>query len=486
MDIRSGFLKENGWIMPIVSELQRDRVALLLTLNVLVFVGYAVAVVMLVAVPSVWLVTFLIVGLAYNVFELWQSSPYKQPPDAVGDRARSDSRPGSTVAPPRLGRTHRTDPVLGTQGFSVGREPLAQRLAELQASMPLAPAGIIKSAAHSAEVSISIAPTEADAAVLAELPAEVLAIAESESVEIIADTNANMVVPTDAETAATIMTNVAAANDPHVEDMVDAELPVLHTRVDAVLEAAESASPVMPEILVTTGDAVLKVDTEISGMTAAELVSVELDVSTVNIVEVTEPVPESVVAEARAAAPAISQLDDPLNTAVSAAATVAEDRVEEAVQPHVEAEPAVAVASILVPPVTYLAGRRRDVVDIVIASLVSDAKRVQPSTEPVTEEQPALAAKARTPSESLAMLRSELARTRSSASPAAQARAPVPPRKPLGAARKPGKSPADGTRDRVMFVWHGRHFLAPIEGRHPLRVAQSLYDFMVEEAMEHG
>jgi hypothetical protein len=37
-----------------------------------------------------------------------------------------------------------------------------------------------------------------------------------------------------------------------------------------------------------------------------------------------------------------------------------------------------------------------------------------------------------------------------------------------------------------MFVWHGRHFLAPMEGRHPLRVAQSLYDFMVEEAMERG
>ena len=486
MNIRSDFLNETGCTMPIVSELQRDRVALLLTLNVLVFVGYAVAVVMLVAVPSVWLVTFLIVGLAYNVFELWQSSPYKQPPDAVGDRARSDSRSGSTVAPPRLGRTHRTDPVLGTQGFAVGRESLAQRLAELQASIPLQTIGSIEAIVQSAEVSISIAPTEAEAAVLAELPAQMLANPESESVEITADTNASLVAPTDAETAATIMTNVAAANDPHLEDIVDAELPVLHTRVDAVLEAAESASPVMPEILVTTSDAVLKVDTDIAGTTTAELVSVELDVSKVNLVEVTEPVLESVVAETRSEQPLISLMDDPFNTAVSAAAIVAEDRVEEAAQLHVEAEPAVAVASLVVPQVTYLAGRRRDVVDIVIASIASDAKRAQPSTTPVTEEQPPLAAKVRTPSESLAMLRNELARTRSSSSPAAQARAPVAPRKPLGAARKPGKSPADGTRDRVMFVWHGRHFLAPIEGRHPLRVAQSLYDFMVEEAMEHG
>lgn len=97
--------------MPIVSELQRDRVALLLTLNVLVFVGYAVTVVMLVAAPSVWFVSFLIVGLAYNVVELCQSSPYRQPPDVVGLRARSNTKPAVTVALPKLSRADRTDPA---------------------------------------------------------------------------------------------------------------------------------------------------------------------------------------------------------------------------------------------------------------------------------------------------------------------------------------------------------------------------------------
>ncbi len=83
--------------MPIVSELQRDRVVLLLTLNVLLFVGYAVTVVMQVAIPSLWLVAFLIIGLAYNVIELWQSSPYKQSPNAVGMRARSQTRATAVV-----------------------------------------------------------------------------------------------------------------------------------------------------------------------------------------------------------------------------------------------------------------------------------------------------------------------------------------------------------------------------------------------------
>ncbi|MBM4204858.1 MAG: hypothetical protein FJ194_12015 [Gammaproteobacteria bacterium] len=56
------------------------------------------------------------------------------------------------------------------------------------------------------------------------------------------------------------------------------------------------------------------------------------------------------------------------------------------------------------------------------------------------------------------------------------------------ATRAPERSPqvADNTRDKVMFVWHERHFPAPLEGRHPLRVAQSLYDFMVEETMERS
>ncbi len=438
--------------MPIVSELQRDRVALLLTLNVLVFVGYAVAVVMLVAVPSVWLVTFLMVGLAYNVIELWQSSPYKQPPDAVGDRARSDTKPAPAVAPPRLGHTHRTDPVLGTQGIVIGRESLSQRLAGLQASIPLPTAGNIEHTIQSAEASIPMGTTEADA-VLTELPAEMLTNTGSELVEVIADSKTSMGAPADAEAAAIIMTSVVAANDPQVADMPEAELPMPQTM--------DEAAP------------------------HAELVSAESEVPTPNIVQIIEPVLESVAEEASPTEPLLLQVDGALTT-TPAAATVSEDRVEDAAQHTVEADPVFAVASASFPLITHVAGRRRDVVDIVIASLVSEAKRAQPATKPVTDEQSALAAKVRTPSESLAMLRNELARTRGSAGSGAPAKPPVRPHKPLGAARKPGKSPADGTRDRVMFVWHGRHFLAPIEGRHPLRVAQSLYDFMVEEAMEHG
>lgn len=438
--------------MPIVSELQRDRVALLLTLNVLVFVGYAVAVVMLAAVPSVWMVTFLMVGLAYNVIELWQSSPYKQPPDAVGDRARSDTKPAPAVAPPRLGHTHRTDPVLGTQGIVIGRESLSQRLAGLQASIPLPAAGNIEPTIQSAEASIPMGTTEADA-VLTELPAEMLTHAGSELVERIADSKTSMGAPADAEAAAMIMTSVVAANDPQVADMPEAELPMPQTM--------DEAAP------------------------HAELVSAESEVPTLNDLQITEPVLELVAEEASPTEPALSQVDDSLTT-TPAAVTVTEDRVEDTAQHTVEADPVFAVASAAIPLITHVAGRRRDVVDIVIASLVSEAKRAQPATKPVTDEQSALAAKVRTPSESLAMLRNELARTRGSAGSGAPAKPPVTPHKPLGAARKPGKSPADGTRDRVMFVWHGRHFLAPIEGRHPLRVAQSLYDFMVEEAMEHG
>ena len=439
--------------MPIVSELQRDRVALLLTLNVLVFVGYAVAVVMLVAVPSVWLVTFLMVGLAYNVIELWQSSPYKQPPDAVGDRARSDTKPAPAVAPPRLGHTHRTDPVLGTQGIVIGRESLSQRLAGLQASIPLPTAGNIEPTIQSSEASMPMRTTTEADAVLTELPAEMLTNTGSELVEVIADSKTSMGAPADAEAAAIIMTSVVAANDPQVADMPEAELPMPQTM--------DEAAP------------------------HAELVSAESEVPTPNIVQIIEPVLESVAEEASPTEPLLLQVDDALTT-TPAAATVSEDRVEDAAQHTVEADPVFAVASAAIPLITHVAGRRRDVVDIVIASLVSEAKRAQPATKPVTDEQSALAAKVRTPSESLAMLRNELARTRGSAGSGAPAKPPVRPHKPLGAARKPGKSPADGTRDRVMFVWHGRHFLAPIEGRHPLRVAQSLYDFMVEEAMEHG
>lgn len=55
---------------------------------------------------------------------------------------------------------------------------------------------------------------------------------------------------------------------------------------------------------------------------------------------------------------------------------------------------------------------------------------------------------------------------------------------PLSAARRPIR-PVQ-RRDRVMFVWYGQHYLSPLEGRHPLRVARSLYEFMLEDLGEQG
>ena len=223
--------------MPIVSELQRDRVALLLTLNVLLFVGYAVTVVMQVAIPSLWLVAFLIIGLAYNVIELWQSSPYKQSPNAVGMRARSQTRTTAVVGLPKLGRTHRADPVLGTQGIAGGRESLSQRLAELQASLPLQNVTENEVVAQSVEASIAMETTEADAAVLSELPVEMRENTESEWIESIAESNANIVTPHAPEPTAMILTSVVAANDAEASDIPDTGSPVLNTMDEAALEA---------------------------------------------------------------------------------------------------------------------------------------------------------------------------------------------------------------------------------------------------------
>lgn len=476
--------------MPIVSEIQRDRVALLLTLNVLLFVGYAVAVVILVAVPSIWLVAFLIVGLAYNVIELWQSSPYKQSPDAVGMRARSQIKPNPVVASPKLGRAHRTDPMLGTQGIASGRESLSQRLAELQASLPLQNVTDNEVVAQSVEASIAMEMTEADAAVLSELPVEMLENTESEWIEHIAESNATIATPHTPEPTAMILTGVVAANDAQASDNPDTGSPVLNTLDEAALETAVQAPSMEAEIVTTTAEAAMAVNAGIHDLIGVEVAPAVPEVPALNVEQnippALEPVFESVAEEVPVAEPALAQIDNSVTMSPPVIAAVAADRFEGTAEASVEVEAEPAVASVAIPVVTHLAGRRRNVVDIVIASIVSDAKRLPPSKPTVPDEQPALAAKVRTPSESLAMLRKELAKTRGNAGAAAQARAPAAPRKPLGAPRKPGKSPADGTRDRVMFVWHGRHFLAPIEGRHPLRVAQSLYDFMVEETMEHG
>jgi len=503
LDIRSGFFTGNGYIMPIVSELQRDRVALLLTLNVLLFVGYAVTVVMQVAIPSVWLVAFLIIGLAYNVIELWQSSPYKQSPDAVGMRARSMTKPAAVVGVPKLGRALRTDPVLGTQGITIGRESLSQRLAELQASMPLQNVPVNEVAAQSVEASSAMQTTEADAAVLSELPAEMLETTVTESIErfqeinVIANVIANVinVAPAAPEPMAMILTGGVAANDAQVSDNPDTGSPVRNTMDEAAPEAEVQAPSIGAlsigsEIVSTTAESTMVDDVSLPDLFGVEVASAVPEAPEQNVEQIftpaVEPGLDSVAEAVPVAEPLSAQVDDVTTASLPVIAAASENRIEGAVEPSVEVVAEQAVASVAIPVVTHLAGRRQDVVDIVIASMVSDAKRPQPAKPTVADEQPALAAKVRTPSESLAMLRSELAKTRGHAGAAAQARAPAAPRKPLGAARKPGKSPADGTRDRVMFVWHGRHFLAPIEGRHPLRVAQSLYDFMVEEAMEHG
>jgi hypothetical protein len=474
--------------MPIISELQRDRVALLLTLNVLLFVGYAVTVVTAIAVPNIWLVTVLIVGLAYNVIELWLSSPYKQPPDVVGMRARTLTKPATAGTAPRLGRAHRTEPVLGAQGITSGRVSLSQRLAELQSSMSLQTAGDIEPTGQSVEASRVMGTTEADEAVLSELPEELRENAGSESSKNIAERYGNIAVPPETENAGMIMTSVVAANDALGSDLPDSRSLLLHAKDEAPLDAVEQASSIAPEIVAATGAAAMVVDAGIPGLAATAMTAVESEVSTLNTVQITEPVHELTAEQVPSGEPVLSQVDDSVTTRSPVIAAVSEDRFESATASsvEVEVEPAPAVASVAIPAVIHWAGRRRDVVDIVIASMASDTKSPQPAKQPVADEQPALAAKVRTPSESLAMLRQELARTRGTAGTADHAKAPAVPRKPLGAARKPAKSPADGTRDRVMFVWHGRHFLAPIEGRHPLRVAQSLYDFMVEEAMEHG
>ncbi len=388
--------------------------------------------------------------------------------------------------------------MLGTQGIAGGRESLSQRLAELQASLPLQNVTENEVAAQSVEASIAMETTEADAAVLSELPVEMLENTESEWIEQIAESNATIVTPHAPEPTAMILTGVVAANDAQASDNPDTVSPVLNTLDEAALEAAVQALSIESEIVTTTAEAAMVVNAGIHDLIGVEVASAVPEVPALNVEQnippalepalepVFESIHESVAEDVPVAEPALAQIDDSVTISPPVIAAVAADRFEGIAEPSVKVEAEPAVASVATPVITYLAGRRQDVVDIVIASIVSDAKRPQPAKPSVADEQPALAAKVRTPSESLAMLRSELAKTRGNAGAAAQARAPAAPRKPLGAPRKPGKSPADGTRDRVMFVWHGRHFLAPIEGRHPLRVAQSLYDFMVEEAMEHG
>ncbi|MCP5178791.1 MAG: hypothetical protein H6994_02640 [Pseudomonadales bacterium] len=56
---------------------------------------------------------------------------------------------------------------------------------------------------------------------------------------------------------------------------------------------------------------------------------------------------------------------------------------------------------------------------------------------------------------------------------------------PLAAARRPAGE-TKRRRDRVMFVWYGQHYLSPLEGRHPLRAARSLYEFMLEDLGDQG
>jgi len=234
---------------------------------------------------------------------------------------------------------------------------------------------------------------------------------------------------------------------------------------------------------------------------AAEAVRVEIPVSVPDAAAVSVPVVTSLASDLIGAPVEIKQ-PEPLAPDAPVATRA------EMIEPQ-GAVPAKAIGKVL-------AGRLRDNVDIVIATLRTEAVKravgsgraspTTPAAAPRNQSTPARPVGGlRASSEALAMLRNQLGvkggRVATPAAPASRAPAssggietnatsrasagePRAPRQPLSATRKPAQSPADGARDRVMFVWHGRHFLAPMEGRHPLRVAQTLYDFMVEEAKE--
>ncbi len=495
--------------MPIVSELQRDRVALLLTLNVLFFVAYAASVVILVASPSIWLVAFLVLGLAYNVIELWLSSPYKQPPDVVIARGKSASASGAgrasrrgsqPLSPPLsqpLGRMHRAEPVLGTRGLDIGRESLSQRLSELNAELPSPRSSIIEAAVSTTEPSASTQDRVISAQTIAEQPTNPVPTAEAEITGIDEIIPAGTLVSTEVVANLMVTSSVDAANDPELLAAPVDEPPFEQILGEELVEDTLSQAPIVEPVfhamvLVEAGDSISA--------------PAELALPDVVIVQMSEPVVETAAEEAVLAAPQAgveTGLATTPPSAVKVVTEVGQDETPEVASTQAavvdtgklrSTEPAIKPVTTpstqpAIQPITHVAGRRQDVVDIVIASLASESVREAPKTRPASKPasgQQAGAGRSRTPSESLAMLRSELAKSRGNSRETAHGGAPVSPRKPIGAGRKPVKSPADGTRDRVMFVWHGRHFLAPIEGRHPLRVAQSLYDFMVEEAMEQG
>ncbi len=187
------------------------------------------------------------------------------------------------------------------------------------------------------------------------------------------------------------------------------------------------------------------------------------------------------------------------------------DELEKRVEANLSGEKPGRVAS----PISHVGGRLRDPVDVVIATLLTDPIR-KPATNmrlragvstPSIPVPPRAATGLRASDETLALLRSQLGVGKDAeAESARRARVEADQEKPAGsppesatsnpsdtthktlrsAPKRPSSQVSDSARDRVMFVWHGRHFLPPMEVRHPLRVAQSLYDFMVEEAMERG
>ena len=515
--------------MPIISEFQRDRVALLLTLNMLLFLAYAALVVAKVAAPGILLMGILVVGLGYNLLELWLSSPFREPVEKVQAR----SAPGRVVAgqetpsdavQPRLGTSQpRVTPNAPSRPLSAPRRPgdrtpLAERLADARASGSKPVVRIDDS--PSAETALATDTTAVPfvAANEESMPAPTQAVLEPSSTESLlpAAEFSQGALP---EGLAEVTPGVTA--EALIEPGSGTETfaaPLAKTFAELVAEpvgepVAEAQTPVMPMVEVEASDSTAP----LPGSTTIEAASTPVELPVTSMEAEQGPVTRSDDAVPMMDIPDPIQLAEVLDPGLLS--TVPPVAIPAGVpeQQETQVPPSAAVAGSQTPAapaavtetlqrqptakLLHVAGRRKDNVDIVVASLVSERQRPAAPAAPATRsvERQAASAPKRTPSESLALLRKELARRREAEPPqsapapkaepatkAAQAAAPRTPGKPLSTVRKARQSPTDGTRDRVMFVWHGRHFLAPIEGRHPLRVAQSLYDFMVEESMEQG
>ena len=548
--------------MPITSESQRNQVALLIALNVLVVVGYAFFILSSVASPGPWLIALLIAGLGYNLGELWFSAPGGRPLSQPKVRTVHRRIAGSLAEPP--GVLARTTPAGAAERRpTVERGTLAGRISALGEAETDGPGARIDPA-------IDLPLTDLEAGHTAGVPTVPAAMPDAQTV-LVMDTPAP-----DATTeglpdvlsteAGAIATEPAATSG--FEAAADAVAPVIEA-VDAPEHSAHSA------LMVDTVEAHVELGQPVADVAELEAVLEDLDAraeaaasedaimesavpaaavqaTTVSVVEepahepataeVVAPLEDAVTADTGsfpviAAAPTeraqeagslVREIAPPPEAVIPAAAAatvpqgvtgLASDLMDatgdSAKTPGAEA-PNAAVAPESRPPVqpvTHLGGRVRDPVDIVIAQLQSDpvttpaaaARQRARATGPASKAVPPRAATGlRASSETLAMLRNQLGvgqeRTEDAAKASTRSEEKVAPagapesgkadagtrREPLAARRRPTQGSADSARDRVMFVWQGRHFLAPMEGRHPLRVAQSLYDFMVEESLDQA